>query len=91
MQTCGAKPRGVRVEWLDGGGRTHLVGVTELGSMLGNDPNQALSVLHELCRWEGGRSAGHGPAAQGLGEVAGPGRGDQQQQQQQQSEQQHQP
>ena len=58
MQTCGADPRGVRVEWRDGGGRTHLVGVTELGRMLGNDPNLALSVLHGLGRWEAGRSAG---------------------------------
>ena len=58
MQTCGADPRGVRVEWRDGGGRTRLVGVTELGRMMGRDPNLALSVLEGLGRWEAGRSAG---------------------------------
>ena len=58
MQTCGADPRGVRVEWCDGGGRTRLVGVTELGRMMGTDPNLALSVLEGLGRWEAGRSAG---------------------------------
>ena len=44
----------MRVEWRDGGGRTHLVGVTELGRMLGNDPNLALSVLYGLGRSGGG-------------------------------------
>ena len=34
------------------------MGVTELGRMMGNDPNLALSVLHGLGRWEAGRSAG---------------------------------
>ena len=58
MQTCGADPRGVCVEWRDGGGRTRLVGVTELGRMMGTDPNLALSVLDGLGRWEAGRSAG---------------------------------
>ena len=58
MQTCGAHPRRVRVEWRDGGGWTHLGGVTELGRMMGNDPNLALSVLHRLGRWEAGRSVG---------------------------------
>ena len=58
METCGADPRGVRVEWHDGGGPTHLVAVTELGRMLGNDPNLALSVLHGLGTWEAGVSAG---------------------------------
>ena len=58
MQTCGADPRGVRVEWRDGGGRTRLVGVTELSRMMGTDPNLALSVLEGLGRWEAGRSAG---------------------------------
>ena len=55
---CGADPRGVRVEWRDGGGRTRLVGVTELGQMMGTDPNLALSVLEGLGRWGAGRSAG---------------------------------
>ena len=32
--------------------------VTELGWMMGNDYNSALSVLHGLGRWEAGRSAG---------------------------------
>ena len=41
----GADPRGVRVEWRDGGGRTRLLGVTELGVMKGTDPNMALLVL----------------------------------------------
>ena len=50
-------PRGLRVEWRDGGGRTRLVGVTELGRMIGTDPNLALSVLDSLGRWEAGRSA----------------------------------
>ena len=58
MQTCGADPRGVRMEWRDGGGRTRLVGVTELGRMMGTDPNLALSVLEGLGRWEARRSAG---------------------------------
>ena len=63
----------------------HLVGVTELHRMLGNDPTLAHSVLYGLGRWVAGRSGGgggHGPAAQGLGEGGGGGRGDQQQQQQ---------
>ena len=58
MQTCGADPRGVRVEWRDGGGRTRLVGVTELRRMMGTNPNLALSVLEGLRRWEAGKSAG---------------------------------
>ena len=58
MQTCGGDPRGVRVEWRDGGGRARLVGVTELSRMLGTNPNLALSVLEGLGRWEAGRSAG---------------------------------
>ena len=58
MQTCGAYPRGVRVEWRDGAGRTRLVGVTELSRMLGTNPNLALSVLEGLGRWEASRSAG---------------------------------
>ena len=58
MQTCGGDPRGVRVEWRDGGGRTRLVGVTELSRMSGTNPNLALSVLEGLVRWESGRSAG---------------------------------
>ena len=53
-----SQPLGVRVEWRDGGGWTHLVGITELGRMLGNDPNMALSVLYGLGRWEAGRSGG---------------------------------
>ena len=52
LQTFGADPHGVQVEWRDGGGCTHLLGVTELGRMLGNDPNIALLVLHGLGRWE---------------------------------------
>ena len=58
MQACGADPREVRVEWRDGGGQTRLVGVTELGRMMGTHPNLALSVLEGLGRWEAGRSAG---------------------------------
>ena len=58
MQTCGGDPRGVRVEWRDGGGRTRLVGVTELSRILGTNPNLAHSVLEGLVRWEAGRSAG---------------------------------
>ena len=58
MQTCGADPRGVRVGWRDGGGRTRLVGVTELGQMMGTDPDLALSMLEGFGRWEPGRSAG---------------------------------
>ena len=48
----------MRVDWRDGGGRTCLVGVTELSRMLGANPNLALSVLEGLGRWEAGRSAG---------------------------------
>ena len=48
----------MRVEWRDGGGRTRLVGFTELGRLMGTDPNLALSVLDGLGRWEPGRSAG---------------------------------
>ena len=55
---CGADPRGVRMEWRDGRGRTLLVGVTELGRMKGTDPDLALLVLDGLGRWEAGRSAG---------------------------------
>ena len=58
MQTCGGDPRGVRMEWRDGGGWTRLVGVTELSRMLGTNPTLALSVLEGLGRWEAGRSAG---------------------------------
>ena len=50
LQLCGADPRGVRVEWRDGGGWAHLVGVAELGRMLGSDPTMALSVLYGLDR-----------------------------------------
>ena len=39
-----------------GGGRTHLVGITELGQMLGSDPTTAQSVLYRLGRWVAGRS-----------------------------------
>ena len=46
------------VEWREEGGRIHLVGVTVLGRILGNDPNMALSVLYGLGRWEAGRSGG---------------------------------
>ena len=55
---CGANPRGVRVEWRDGRGRTHLAGVSDLGRMLGNDPSLALLVLCGSGRWEAGRSGG---------------------------------
>ena len=58
MQTCGADPRGMHVEWRDGGGWTRLVGVTELGRLMRTDPNLVLSVLDGLGRWEAGRSAG---------------------------------
>ena len=58
MRTCGADPRGLRVEWRDGGGRTRFVGVTELGRMMRIDPNLALSVLDGLGRCEAGKSAG---------------------------------
>ena len=58
METCGADPREVRVEWRDGGGRTRLVGVTKLGRMMGKDPNLALSVLESFGSWEAGSSAG---------------------------------
>ena len=50
-----ARPQWV---WRDGGGRTHLVGVTELCRMIGTDPNLALSVLHGSGSREAGRSAG---------------------------------
>ena len=53
----GGDPRGVRVEWRNGGGRTRLVGVTKLSRMLGTNPNLALLVLEGLGRWESGRSA----------------------------------
>ena len=84
----------MRVGWRDGGGRTHLLGSTSLGPMLGNDPNMALSVLYALGRWEACRSVGgggeHGPVAQGLGEGGRGGRGEQQEQAEQQQHPQHQ-
>ena len=46
------------MEWRDGGGRKRLVGVTELGRMMGTDANLALSVLEGLGRWESGTGAG---------------------------------
>ena len=48
---------GVRLEWRDGGGCTHLVWVTELGRMLGNDPTMVLSVLSALGGWAAGKHA----------------------------------
>ena len=92
LHTCGADPRGVRVEWGDGGGRTHLVAVTELGRMLGNDPNSARSVLHGLGRWEVGKSGGggHGPTAHALAQSGVGGRGHQEQEAEQQQQQQQQ-
>ena len=58
VQTCGDDPRGGRVEWRNGGGRTRLVGVTELGRMMGTDPNLAVSMLDGLGRCDAGKSAG---------------------------------
>ena len=62
----------MRMEWRDGGGRTRLVGVTELGRMMGTDPNLALSVVEGLGKWEAGRSAGgmH-PRRKGWGRLQG--------------------
>ena len=48
----------MRVGWRHEGGRTRLVGVTELGRMMGIDPNLALSALEGLGRGEAGRSPG---------------------------------
>ena len=48
LETCAGDPHGVRVVGRGGGGRTHLVGVTELGRMVGHDPHMALSVLMGL-------------------------------------------
>ena len=62
------RPPRVRMEWRDGGGRTRLVGVTELGRILGTHPNLALSVPEGLGRWEAGRSAaGMDPQRKGSG------------------------
>ena len=62
----------MHVEWRDGGGRTRLVGVTELGRMMGTDPNLALSVLEGLGRWEAGRIAGGmDPQRKGWGRLQG--------------------
>ena len=58
MQTCGADPRGERVEWRDGGGRTRLLSVKQLGQIMGTDSHLALSVLEGLGSWGAGRSAG---------------------------------
>ena len=58
MQKCAADPRGVRMEWRDGGGRTRLVRITRLSRMMATNPSSALSVLERLGRWEAGRSAG---------------------------------
>ena len=77
MQTCGGDPRGVRVEWRDGGGRTRLVGVTELSRRLGTNPNWALSLLEGLGRWEAGRGAGGmDPQRKGWGRLEDRGGGD---------------
>ena len=46
----------MHVEWRDGGGCAHLVGVTEARRMLENYPNSALSVLFGLGRCEAGRT-----------------------------------
>ena len=63
----------MRVEWRDGGGRTRLVGVTELSRMMGTDPNLALSVLDSLGRWEAGRSmGGMDPQRKGWGRLQDP-------------------
>ena len=64
------------------------MGVTELGRMLGNDPNLPLSMLYGLGVWEAGRRwGGHGPAALGLAEGGGGGSGEQQQKAEQQQQQ----
>ena len=67
----------MRVEWRDGGGRTRLVGVTELSRMLEANPHLALSVLEGLGRWEAGRSAGGmDPQRTGWARLEGRGGGD---------------
>ena len=48
----------MRCVWRDGGGRTRLVGVPELGRMMGIHPILALSVLSGLGRWKASRSGG---------------------------------
>ena len=50
----------MRAEWGKDRGRTRLVGVTDLGRMMGTYPNLVLSVLDGpgFGRWEAGRSAG---------------------------------
>ena len=61
----------MRVKWRDGrGGGAHHVGVTELGQMLGNDPNLALSVLYGLARWVAGGRGGGGMDPQHKGWVS---------------------
>ena len=69
MQSCGADSRGMRLEWRHTGGRAHLGGVTELGRMLGNDPNMALSVMYGLGMSEAGRSGDGGMDPQRRGWV----------------------
>ena len=64
----------MRVEWRYGGWRTYLVRVTEVGRMLGSDPNMALSVPYGLGMWKARRSKGGGggrPAAQEIDQGAG--------------------
>ena len=60
----------MRVEWRDDGGRTRLLGVTELGRMMGTDPSLALSVLEGMGRREAGKSAeGMNPQRKGWGRL----------------------
>ena len=87
LHTCAGDLCGVRVEWRDGGGCTHLVGLTELGGMLGNDPNMELSVLRGLGRKEANKhSRGARRATCNVG--VGRGRGGSQQHKQQKHEEQ---
>ena len=52
----------------------HLVGVTELGRILGNDPNMALSVLYGFGRCEAGRSrVGEGQGTRAAAALAAKG------------------
>ena len=86
LQSCGADPRGVRVEWRDGegGGADAPRGGHRVGPDVGERPQ--LGPLGAIRVGGGKERGGHGPAVHGLGEGGGGERGEQQQQQQQQAD-----
>ena len=58
LESCGGHPCVVGLAWRDGRDRLHIVGLTECGRILGNDPNMARSVLFGYLGRVGGRRGG---------------------------------